>query len=223
MKKFKISVSTNPPPAEKLIDYISQLNMLDIDYIHCDVMDGKFVQTTTFNHKKLKEIRENTNLPLDVHLMINDISKYKKYIKSGANIVSVHIEVMAGIQKSAKILNKIAKMGAYPGIVVNPATPVEVIYPLLPYCKVITLMSVIPGKSGQSFIEGTIDKIKKLKAKIAELGFFDMEISVDGGINPSNISEVINSGADIVAVGNYLYSASDRAFAIENLRNPKTK
>lgn len=223
MKKFKISVSTNPPPAENLIDYIAQLNMLDIDYIHCDVMDGKFVQTTTFNHKKLKEIRANTNLPLDVHLMISDISKYKKYIKSGANIVSVHIEALSGIQKSAKILHKIAKMGAYPGIVVNPATPLEVIYPLLPYCKVVTLMSVVPGKSGQSFIEGTIDKIKKLKSKIEELGFSDMEISVDGGINSSNVAEVVNSGADIVAVGNYLYSANDRVLAIENLRNPKSK
>lgn len=221
MKKFKISVSTNPPPAEKLIDYIAQLNMLDVDYIHCDVMDGKFVKSTTFDHKTVKEIRANTNLPLDVHLMIKDISKYKKYIKSGANIVSVHIEALSGIEKSAKILQKIAKLGAFPGIVVNPATPVEIIYPLLPYSKVITLMSVVPGKSGQSFIEDTIDKIKLLKAKITELGFSDLEISVDGGINSSNVTEVVTSGADIVAVGNYLYSAKDRAIAIKNLRNPK--
>lgn len=221
MKKIDISVSTNPPKVEELIDYIAQMNCLDVDLIHCDIMDGKFVENKTFDYKKVKEIRKCTNLPLDVHLMTSSVSNIKKYIKAGANIVSLHFEIFSSTEKLIKTLMCIGKVGIQAGLAINPDTEVEKIFPIIPYCNSITIMSVVPGKSGQKFMPESLEKIKAIRKYSKSLGISDLTIEVDGGINDKNITDIISAGANRVVVGNYIYSAKDRSLAVEKLRDKK--
>lgn len=219
MKKVEISVSTNPPKVEELIDYVAQMNGLDIDLIHCDIMDGKFVENKTFDYKMVREIRQCTNLPLDVHLMTASVSNMKKYIKAGANILSLHFEIFKSIEKLTKTLMCISKAGVQAGLVINPSTAVQDILPIIPYCHSITVMSVVPGKSGQKFMPEAFDKVKTIRKEAKKLGIPDLIIEVDGGVNDKNIADIISAGSNRVVVGNYLYSAKDRSSAIDKLRS----
>jgi len=264
---MKISASTNPPPVEKLPDYIKELEELDIDYIHCDVMDGKFVPAYTFGCKETAEIKKITKLPLDVHLMIVKPEKLiKKFIKAGADILTVHYEafvegasadicfdtnavdsvnillnggadktvksgteiaensaknaaaVKNGKDKLIKTLLKIAKLGALPSVSIKPNTPAEVIFDVIPYCGMVLVMSVEPGKSGQEFLPGSIKKIKELKQFLTDQGYTDVLIEVDGGINAKDIKELAAAGADIAVVGSALYKSDNRKKTVKQLK-----
>lgn len=215
----KLSVSTNPAPQDQLIDYIAELNDLDIDYIHCDVMDGKFVSAKTYGPKMIKLIKANTNYPLDVHLMTKSSRIVKRFIKAGADIVTVHYEIFGSVAKAEKALLHIGKCGAVPGLAINPYTPVELIYPLLPYVKVLLVMSVVPGASGQKFIEETYDRITNIQAQLDMLEIDDTIISVDGGINPTNAPKLKKLGVKMLALGSCIYNASDRADIINSLKS----
>ncbi len=214
---MKISVSTNPPKSEDLFDYIGCLNTLGIDSIHCDVMDGIFVPATTFNYKTIKEIRKVTSLPLDVHLMISNLKTIKKYIKAGADCITIHFEALKDIAHGQALLLKINKMGIKSGLAINPQTKVDDIIPLLSYVNQIVVMTVEPGKSGQKMIIECLNKIKQIKKQLKILGINDVMIMVDGGVNDKNIALVKNAKADIVAVGNYLYNSNNRFEAVEKL------
>ena len=214
---MKISVSTNPPKSEDLFDYIGCLNTLGIDSIHCDVMDGIFVPATTFNYKTIKEIRKVTSLPLDVHLMISNLKTIKKYIKAGADCITIHFEALKDIAHGQSLLLKINKMGIKSGLAINPQTKVDDIIPLLSYVNQIVVMTVEPGKSGQKMIIECLNKIKQIKKQLKILGINDVMIMVDGGVNDKNIALVKNAKADIVAVGNYLYNSNNRFEAVEKL------
>ena len=214
---MKISVSTNPPKSEDLFDYIGCLNTLGIDSIHCDVMDGIFVPATTFNYKTIKEIRKVTSLPLDVHLMISNLKTIKKYIKAGADCITIHFEALKDIAQGQALLLKINKMGIKSGLAINPQTKVDDIIPLLSYVNQIVVMTVEPGKSGQKMIIECLNKIKQIKKQLKILGINDVMIMVDGGVNDKNIALVKNAKADIVAVGNYLYNSNNRFEAVEKL------
>ena len=214
---MKISVSTNPPKSEDLFDYIGCLNTLGIDSIHCDVMDGIFVPATTFNYKTIKEIRKVTSLPLDVHLMISNLKTIKKYIKAGADCITIHFEALKDIAHGQALFLKINKMGIKSGLAINPQTKVDDIIPLLSYVNQIVVMTVEPGKSGQKMIIECLNKIKQIKKQLKILGINDVMIMVDGGVNDKNIALVKNAKADIVAVGNYLYNSNNRFEAVEKL------
>lgn len=214
---MKISVSTNPPKSEDLFDYIGCLNTLGIDSIHCDVMDGIFVPATTFNYKTIKEIRKVTSLPLDVHLMISNLKTIKKYIKAGADCITIHFEALKDIAHGQSLLLKINKMGIKSGLAINPQTKVDDIIPLLSYVNQIVVMTVEPGKSGQKMIIECLNKIKQIKKQLKILGINDVMIMVDGGVNDKNIALVKNAKADIVAVGNYLYNSNNRFEAVKKL------
>jgi len=156
-KEIKISVSTNPPKVSDLIDYIEVLNKTSADFIHCDVMDGKFVPANTFNHEMVDKINQKTEKPLDVHLMVKrPFSKIKKYVEAGADILTVHYESFICKKRLVKCLKEIYKLGAKAGLSFSPKTKVEDILPFIPYCQNILIMSVVPGKSGQKFIEAMI-------------------------------------------------------------------
>lgn len=214
---MKVSVSTNPPPIDKLFDYIGYLNALNIDSIHCDVMDGVFVPAKTFDYKIIKQIRKITSLPLDVHLMISNFKTIKKYIKSGADCVTIHFEALKDIAQGQSLLLKINKLGVKSGIAINPKTQVDNIVPLLTYINQIVVMTVEPGKSGQKMIVDCLDKIKQIKKHLKSFGINDVSIMVDGGVNDKNIGLVKSAKADIVAVGNYLYKSNNRYKALEKL------
>lgn len=218
---MKVSVSTNPPKQENLMEYIACLNTLDIDSIHCDIMDGNFVETTTFDYKTVKQIRSITSLPLDVHLMVANVRVVKKYIKAGANCVTLHFEAFSNLDMAQKIFLKINKSGIKSGLAINPKTSVEDVLPILSYVNQVVIMTVEPGKSGQKMINSCLSKIKQIKKYLHNKGIDDVEIMVDGGVDDKNIELVKKSGADIVAVGSYIYNAKDRTSAIEKLTKIK--
>ncbi len=213
-----ISASTNPPKVEDLSNYILQLEKLDIDYIHCDVMDGNFVKSTTFDYNTIKQIKKITNRPLDVHLMISQPQKvYKKYIRAGANILTVHYESFSSGEEVLKILKKIKRQNTFVGLSFKPTTNVDEILPFLCFIDVLLVMSVEPGKSGQEFIENTYDKIKQIQNFIREYKI-NCIIEVDGGVNDSNIHSLKSLGVGMVVVGNYLFSSKDKKSAILKLK-----
>lgn len=213
-----ISASTNPPPIEELQNYIKELDKTKVDYIHCDVMDGKFVSNTTFNHKMLKVIKSETDKLLDVHLMVANPSRViKKYIKNGAGVITVHFEAYKNKNKLTKDLFKIKKGGAFCGLSIYPSTPVSQILPYIYLCDLLLVMSVVPGKSGQEFINSTYDKLKEIK-NFLESEDLDILVEVDGGVNNENIPKLKKLGVNSVVIGNFLYKSTNIADTVENIK-----
>ena len=221
-KEIKISVSTNPPPVEELLDYIKVLDKTNADYIHCDVMDGKFVVAKTFNHKEVEQINNLTEKTLDVHLMVkHPYCKIKKYAKAGADIITVHYESFKCKKKLIRCLKKIYGLGVKAGLSFSPKTDVSDILPFVPYAQNILVMSVVPGKSGQKFIEESYDKVKAVSLFLKENGLDDVTIEIDGGVNKDNMLKLSKLGVDIFVLGNYIYSSQDVKKTIDDLKGLK--
>ncbi|WP_071516230.1 ribulose-phosphate 3-epimerase [Geitlerinema sp. PCC 9228] len=188
------------------------------DWIHVDVMDGRFVPNITIGPLVVKAIRPLTDKPLDVHLMIVEPEKYvEQFAAAGADIISVHAEHNASPHLH-RTLNQIREAGKQAGVVLNPSTPLEFIDYVLDQCDLVLLMSVNPGFGGQSFIPGIIPKIRKLRAMCDERGL-DPWIEVDGGLKPKNTWQVLEAGANAIVAGSAVFKADDYATAIEGVRN----
>lgn len=219
---IKISASTNPPQLCDLNDYISKLDKEDIDFIHCDVMDGKFVKAKTFGSKKVRELKTLTSKPLDVHLMVkNPGRKIKGYAKAGANVITIHYESVRNKKKLIPMLQKIKKYGCFAGISFNPSTSVLEILPYIYFCDMLLVMSVVPGKSGQEFMPETylrLDTINKFLKKQK----MEVVVEVDGGVNEKNIASLIEKKVDSVVMGNYLYKAENLTQAIKKASQSET-
>ncbi len=227
MKKVYVSVSTDPIVAKNLSDeiikYAKQAQDFGADFLHCDVMDGKFVSSKTYNHNVLEQIESNTLIPLDVHLMIDQPWKeIENYKKAGANFLTVHYEsfLKNGKLKTnllTKTLKQIKKEKMLCGISINPQTTVDKIKNFLHLCDLVLVMSVEPGKSGQKFIEDTYEKVKELESyKKDGLNF---KIEVDGGIIPEISKKLIDLGAEIIVSGSYIYNSENKNQAIKLLKN----
>lgn len=214
-----ISASTNPPKLEDLPAYIQKLNSTDVDYIHCDVMDGEFVKTKTFSHKTVKEIRKQTTKPLDVHLMTKNPEKtYKKYIRAGANILTVHFEVFKDKNKLIKLLSNIRKACCFAGLSFKPETKIEEILPLIPFCDLLLVMSVVPGKSGQKFLPQTYERLDKINAYLKSQKL-EIVVEVDGGVNDENIGSLIENNVNMVVMGNFLFSSKNLEKTVKDIKN----
>lgn len=215
---LKVAPSTDPVKNEdELLSYAKKLNGI-ADFLHCDVMSSNFVGHDTINFETVKNIYGRTLLPLDVHLMVNEpLNQVKKYIDAGAQIVTVHYEAFKNKKDLEKCLKKINKLGAMAGIAINPDSEVVEAMPYFAYADLVLLMSVVPGKSGQRFKESTFVKVKKLKQIKDDYGA-RFKIEVDGGIVPEISKKLKTLGVDIIVSGNYIYSAEDRAVAIEELK-----
>lgn len=175
-----------------------------IDFIHLDVMDGHFVDNISFGPATIPSIRSKFDFKFDSHLMIRNVKKMiPKYIESGSDWISFHIETGNQVQEN---INTVKGHNRNVGLVVNPDTGVETVFPFLPQIDYILLMSVYPGYGGQKFIKSTLSKVKKLKNEIVKSGSHCL-IQVDGGINASNIGELKKSGVDLFVVGTFLYNA----------------
>ena len=218
MDKLLVAPSTDPvKTVEDIIKYVDEIKN-DADLLHCDIMDGKFVENKTFSYDVLRIIKERTLLPLDVHLMVENPTKLiKNFIQSGANIITVHYEAYKSKNKLIKDLKQIRKWGLLSGLSIKPNTEVTEIVSLLGYCDFVLVMSVEPGKSGQKFIEHTYSKISELN-KIKKDYCARLKIEVDGGINPEISHKLKNLGADVIVSGSYVYLSDDRQMAISNLR-----
>lgn len=206
-----ISASTNPPNERDLLQYIKELANIDIDYIHCDVMDGKFVANKTLNHRVVGKINKITSKPLDVHLMVQKPWRVVgKCLRNGADIISVHYEAFDNSKLLKKTLEKIRKKGAFASLAINPNTEVSEIEGFLPYCDMVLVMSVEPGKSGQKFIPSTFNKLDELMQSTARQGV-NLVVEVDGGVTIDLAPELKTHGTNIVVMGSHLYASSDRA------------
>ena len=191
------------------------------DLIHCDVMDGSFVEPITFGGQMVKNIRPLTKLSLDVHLMIeHPKTQVKFFAEAGADIITVHYEACAKISPDylRETLELIKSYGVKCGAVVNPDVPVENIFPVFPLCDMVLIMSVFPGYGGQKFIESAIEKIKSAREYAATIGKPDMDIEVDGGINMLTAPRAAAAGANVLVAGSALFGAPDFAEAVKKMR-----
>ncbi len=187
-----------------LADQIQLIEEGGCDLIHCDIMDGKFVPNITFGPMIVKAVRSITELPIDVHLMINNPENFiDEFIDSGANFISVHYE---GNTHCDRLINQIKKRGVKAGIVLNPATPVILIKDLLNIVDFVLVMSVNPGFGGQNFISYTKDKIIEL-VEIRDKIKNKFKIEIDGGINLANTCELSNLGVDIFVAGSAIFNS----------------
>ena len=186
------------------------------DYLHLDVMDGKFVPNITFGAPIIKSIRNKTSLVFDVHLMIDEPLKYiEDFKKAGADIITFHAESSSPIDET---IDKIITCGCKAGISVKPNTDEQVVFPYLDKLSMVLVMTVEPGFGGQSFMPETAEKIKTLRNEIERRGL-DVDIQVDGGINEKTIEIAANAGANVFVAGSAVFGAEDAAKEICKLRD----
>lgn len=189
------------------------------DYIHIDVMDGHFVPNITIGPLVVEAIRPITKLPLDVHLMIENPDTYiPAFAKAGADIISVHVEACRHLHRTVQLIKA---EGVKAGVVINPATPVESIVPILNEVDLVLLMTVNPGFGGQAFIKDVLPKISQVRSLITERGL-SVEVEVDGGVNPETAALCVDAGADVLVAGSAIYQQTDRKKAISSIRGSLT-
>ncbi len=206
MKKIKISPSILSADFSQLGQEIKNLEKSGADMIHVDVMDGHFVPNLTIGPPVIKALRKYTNIPFDVHLMINPVHKYiKDYAESGADIITIHPEATSSLQES---IDEIKKYKKKVGISLNPDTKIEVIEKYLDQIDLVLVMSVFPGFGGQKFIKDVLKKIERL-SEIKDKNSFKFDIEVDGGINFSNFKEVLKAGANVLVSGTTIFKENN--------------
>ncbi|RBP06861.1 ribulose-phosphate 3-epimerase [Rossellomorea aquimaris] len=185
------------------------------DYIHVDVMDGHFVPNITLGPMIVKAIRPLTMLPLDVHLMIENPGQYiEAFADAGADYITVHVEADPHLHRTIQMIKS---KGVKAGVVLNPGTSAEMIKPILQDVDMVLLMTVNPGFGGQSFIPSVVPKIKQIREWANEVNP-ELEIEVDGGINPETAAICAEAGADVFVAGSAIYNRSDRGAAIEEIK-----
>lgn len=185
------------------------------DYIHIDVMDGHFVPNITIGPLIVEAIRPVTSLPFDVHLMIENAEKYiQNFVRAGADIISVHTESCRHLHRT---IYQIKEQGIKAGVVLNPATPVEMIRDVLTDIDLVLLMTVNPGFGGQTFIPNVLKKIEQVKRWKDEQNL-TFEIEVDGGINDETAKQCVEKGVDVLVAGSYIFNNKNREQAIEMIR-----
>jgi ribulose-phosphate 3-epimerase len=190
----------------RLGDEIRAVEEAGADYIHIDVMDGHFVPNITIGPLVVEAIKNVSNLPLDVHLMISNPDRYiKDFIKAGSNLLSVHAETCPHLQRT---VNQIRELGVKPAVVLNPSTSLSMLEYILEEVDMVLLMTVNPGFGGQKFISSMIPKIKKLR-KLIDEKHLSVELEVDGGINLDNINQVAKAGADVIVAGSAVFKSAD--------------
>ncbi|QKS71480.1 ribulose-phosphate 3-epimerase [Paenalkalicoccus suaedae] len=183
------------------------------DYIHIDVMDGHFVPNITIGPLIVEAVRPITTLPLDVHLMIENPDQYiPDFCKAGADIITVHVEACPHLHRT---IHLIKENGVKAGVVLNPATPVDVIKPIIDDIDMVLLMTVNPGFGGQSFISSVLPKITEVKELVGDR---DIEIEVDGGVNEMTAKQCVDAGANVLVAGSAIYNQEDRHAAIAKIR-----
>ncbi|MEW9110949.1 MAG: ribulose-phosphate 3-epimerase [Cytobacillus gottheilii] len=211
----KIAPSILSADFARLGEEIKDVEAGGADYIHVDVMDGHYVPNITIGPLVVEAIRPITDLPLDVHLMIEHPDQYiEAFARAGANYITVHVEACTHLHRTIQLIKS---YGVKAGVVLNPATPAEMIKPILEDVDMVLLMTVNPGFGGQKFIPSVLPKIKAIRNWADELGL-DLEIEVDGGVNEETAKLCVEAGANVLVAGSAVFNEKDRAKAIAALR-----
>jgi ribulose-phosphate 3-epimerase len=199
----------------RLADEVRAAEAAGADWIHVDVMDGRFVPNITIGPVVVEAVRRATKLPLDVHLMIVEPERYvEAFAKAGADVISVHAEVSPHLHRT---LQAIRAAGAKPAVALNPSTPLSAVEWVLGDCEMVLCMSVNPGFGGQSYIDEVTGKVRQLR-EMADARGQALEIEVDGGLKPETIGRAAEAGANVFVAGTAVFGARDYAAAISALR-----
>ncbi len=211
---FKIAPSILSADFSRLGEQIAEAEAAGVDWIHVDVMDGHFVPNLTIGPPVVRAIRPLTQLPLDVHLMIEQPERYiPAFAEAGADHIIVHVETCPHLHRT---IQQIHDLGVKAGVTLNPATPLSALEEILPYVEQVLVMSVNPGFGGQSYIPGSTRKIARLRQMLTAIRS-RAEISVDGGINPQTVRAAAEAGASVLVAGSAIFNA--RASVAENVQS----
>lgn len=216
----EVSASVLNLEEENSIKTLYNIEMANINYFHIDVMDGEFVEdnTTDKMHKYSNYIKQISTLPIDVHLMVNDVKKYiDEYVGVAPRIITFHLEAIKDKKEIMNTINYIKECNCKVGISIKPETKLEEIYEFLPYIHLVLIMTVEPGKGGQELIESTLDKIRKLKRYMIENNI-DIDIEADGGINTNNANILKEAGVDIIVAGSAILKSENYKKTVDLLK-----
>jgi len=209
---LKLSPSILTADFGHLADEIRRAEEGGADYIHLDVMDGAFVPNLSFGPVVIGAVRKYTSLPLDVHLMMEEPTRYlADYAAAGANLLTVQVEACKHLHRTVQ---QITALGCKAGVALNPSTPIEALREILPFVDMVLVMSVNPGFGSQRFIETSTSKLRRTRKLMDDLAPL-ADLQVDGGVDTHNIADIVNAGANVIVVGSAVYNS--RATVAENL------
>ncbi|MDM5332679.1 ribulose-phosphate 3-epimerase [Ureibacillus composti] len=212
---IKIAPSILSANFAKLGEEVKEVEAAGAELIHIDVMDGHFVPNITMGPIVVEALRPITNLPLDVHLMIENPDAYiEQFAKAGADYITVHVEACRHLHRTIQLIRS---FGVKPGVVLNPHTPIESIQHILEDVDLVLFMTVNPGFGGQKFISSVVPKVEALSNIIKERGL-NIDIEIDGGINEETIVPCAKAGATIFVAGSAIYNQADRASALQRIK-----
>ena len=217
---LKIAPSILSADFSRLGEEVKAVEVAGADYIHVDVMDGRFVPNITIGPLIVSAVRKVTNLPLDVHLMIEEPERYvEDFAKAGSDIIVVHAEACRHLHR---VIQQIKATGKRAGVSLNPATPLNVLEYVLEELDLVLLMTVNPGFGGQSFIEACLPKIRTLRNMLDSRGC-KAELEIDGGVKPANTARIVEAGANVLVAGSAVFGNPDYAAVITEMRQLAAK
>lgn len=209
----KIAASILSADFARLGEQVNAATAGGADWIHVDVMDGHFVPNMTIGPLVVEALRPITDLPLDVHLMIEEPDRLvPQFARAGADCITVHQETCPHLHRTVQMIRE---LGVKAGVTINPGTPLSVLDEILPEVDLVLIMSVNPGFGGQSYIPASTDKIARLRRMLDDCGSEDVELEVDGGIKSHNVAEVVGAGASVLVIGSAIFN--DQASIAANI------
>jgi len=213
----KIAPSILSADFARLADEVAEAEAAGADWIHVDVMDGRFVPNITVGMPVVAALRRATTLPLDVHLMIENPERYvEAFADAGADVLTVHQEASPHLHRT---LERIRELGVRPGVSINPGTPVSVLEEVLPYVDLVLVMTVNPGLGGQRYIPTSTAKVARVRQELDRRNLWGVELEVDGGIGPDTAGEVVRAGATVLVAGAAIFNGEGSVAAnLEALR-----